>query len=571
MKKSIALFMIVNVIMVFFTVINIQDVNAEQKTCCVMEDSCSLLTTPQCSSIGGDTQPTGCADVPICDTGCCVTATGCNVGKTQTWCRQNGGSWDQNNPDCSTNTECVSGSCTVNGQCFSDWTKRQCDAAGPGATFSPGISDPASCNAVNSDREGCCILGTNYFRTTQNSCNGGRFVSNYLCSFAPVVTGTNCLPRDHKTCGKDGKVYWVDSCGNLENVADNGRVHASYTQDTGRILSISAVKNYPGNCDISKGNLCGKDSSGELTCLDVNCDAGESYYIETNFDPGIALFLDKDSVKIEGPKPTGDGVSYSGGMLGETYWQQKGDRIFLYSQSAISKDKDNKGVTTRKNGERWCMMWSQPTWDAGRGEAHPAAPGSRDYVFKCEYGKIKIEPCSDYRGQVCTEGYDINTDMTSARCEDNAWEGCIGASRDKCNDQNLLCRFVKGECVPIYPPGNVFWGEDTSAGNDIKCEKCGANPGGGIGGFWNTCNDASCVRLGDCKSMHINFWSRVWRGALVAAIVVATYFGGPWLLDALLIPGGSPAAAAGGVGELKVVLLFLLEPQALRFQVLLHL
>ena len=494
MKKNIALFMIVNMIMVIFTVANIQPVYAEQKTCCVIENSCSLMSSADCSAISGrDSGVVSCNSVTECNTGCCVTANSCDSGRTKTYCNQNGGSW--NSGDCSGKSECATGVCIINGICYDDYSKRQCDAAGLGAQFDVSIQDCESANALLSGSEGCCITGNSFVRTTSSACNGGRFVSGYLCSSA--VSGSNCLPRDHKTCF-NGKVYWVDSCGNRENVADNLAEHTAYNQANSRILSDSVLKNNIGYCKIEDGKSCGVDNKGNVACLDMNCDLGESFYTETNFDPEIAMFLDSESVKIEQ------------NFLGETSGQQKGNRRLLYTQFAPSKE----NTDIRKNGESWCMLWPQPNYNSDREEANPASPGSRDYVFTCLKGKIEIEPCADYRSEICDEGYDKNRDITTARCEDNRWEECSGSDRNGCKDKNKLCRFVDGECVPLVPPGNVFWSEDISAGNKAICEKCGS-------GWWNRCSEPSCVRLGDCRGVQLGMLGRVLRLALINAVLGA--------------------------------------------------
>ncbi len=478
------------------------------------------MNSADCSAISGrNSGVVSCNSVPECNTGCCVTANTCDSGRTKTYCNQNGGSW--NSGDCSGNSECARGVCIINGICYDDYSKRQCDAAGLGAQFDASIQDCESANTLISGSEGCCITGNSYIRTTQSDCNGGRFVSGYLCSSA--VTGSSCLPRDHKTCF-NGKVYWVDSCGNRENVADNLAEHTSYNQANSRILSDSVLKSNTGYCKIEDGKSCGVDNKGNVACLDMNCDLGESFYTETNFDPEIAMFLDSESVKIEQ------------NFLGETFEQQKGNRRMLYTQFAPSKDNTN----IRKNGESWCMLWPQPGYNSDREEANPAPPGSRDYVFTCVKGKIEIEPCADYRSEVCDEAYDEGRDITTARCEDNRWEGCSGSDRNGCDDKNKLCRFVDGECVPLVPPGNVFWSEEISAGNKAICEKCGS-------GWWNRCSEPSCVRLGDCRGVQLGMLGRVLRLALINAIVgtvVLCAVTGGWCVTWLPGVGGSAAPTA---------------------------
>ena len=501
-NKKVALFMIMNIIMAFFTVINIQEVNAESR-CCVIEESCSPMDTSVCSSQGGQVLDTPtCTGVLQCNTGCCVSNSACEAGRTKTWCDSQEGRFYSNSADCSAITSCEVGSCILNNECFSGVSKNYCESQGSAAVFLFGVQDEASCSALLRGEQGCCTLPSGQTaRTTSVECTGSW--DSGLCSSV-----SDCSPRDHKEC-VNGHAYWVDSCGNVENVYNNER---EGSDDNRGILTLAESTDFVGFCDPSQGEVC-KEISGDAQCVDVNCDVGDVFVIETNLDENYARFLDKNNVKITAPDGKG-----KGSLLGETFYQQKGNRLFNYYEEGITSRKEET-KESRLNGESWCMLWPQPDWDESRKEANPADPGSRDYVFKCENGEIKImESCAAYRSEICEENYDSEKGITSADCVDNKWESCARSDQDDCSSKGN-CRWTGDYCVPIIPPGNVFWDNDRlSEGETTMCYVCGSGDGG--------CEDASCKRLGDCKSRRTTSGWVTWTAIVVATVAVAFFTAG---------------------------------------------
>lgn len=117
-----------------------------------------------------------------------------------------------------------------------------------------------------------------------------------------------------------------------------------------------------------------------------------------------------------------------------------------------------------KHGESWCY-YEDPAgngWDT---------PGSRHYVKKCFDGKIILEPCRDYREEICVE----DDSMQRAICKPNRWEDCAAQTNEAdCEDKSLRdCSWtetladtstptfgIKRQdhlCHPEVPPGSKHW------------------------------------------------------------------------------------------------------------------
>jgi len=75
-----------------------------------------------------------------------------------------------------------------------------------------------------------------------------------------------------------------------------------------------------------------------------------------------------------------------------------------------------------QNGYAWCVYDTAVNKNSGE-----APMGSRDWRHYCLYGKDYVEPCADYRQQMCTS---VNN---YAVCTDNLWQSCVNISeQDKC-------------------------------------------------------------------------------------------------------------------------------------------
>jgi hypothetical protein len=299
------------------------------------------------------------------------------------------------------------------------------------------ITDESECIASLGNQEnGACILGESNVEdgnlckfTTREECvsltgNSASFNKDKLCSHPDL--NTVCERQVRASCFENyDEIYWVDSCGNRENIYSSNK-DASW--NSGNVLSKEESCNPNsdninsascGNCNYGLGSVCGDFSPGDdrgniegLTCKDLNCKNAPDH---------------------------------------------------------AGKTKD------RLNGESWCVYDSQ-IGNLGIGpiglnlSIDPV--GSRHYRYICVNGEVEVEPCADYRKEVCVENEkDLEgKKISDALCKVNTWEQCLGynsggacelgclancANNEDCRVQNVDVdkNFKFNTCVPKYPPG----------------------------------------------------------------------------------------------------------------------
>ncbi|MCK5607894.1 hypothetical protein KAR91_38800 [Candidatus Pacearchaeota archaeon] len=384
---------------------------------------------------------------------------------------------------------------------------KQSELAGIVSEFDAGVASEMDCISLSTENElGACIIEIGYEEscifTSSAECtsNGGDFSKETLCSNAEL--NTSCVKQDHIGCmeGRDG-IYWYDSCGNPENIYSSNE---DTSWNNGMVLSpdqscnpTSSNSNSDscGNCDYNDGSVCSEATlssdkemrAGAFTCRDLSCKNAPSR------------------------------VDAKGEVL---------------------------GILDRSNGESWCV-YDGPI---GGGIAFSQdLVGSRHYRYVCSNGEVKVDPCKDYREEICVEKTAESGD-SSASCRVNTWEQCLSANSggdcdgeclSKCN-KNPDCRiqpvfvdsdFKFGTCVPKYPPGfasgsfsSALGGyasgaSDESSGGTASDDVCGlatrtctstwikkCTRGGWVVENNDKCHDPSftiqmnnlCVSLGDC-------------------------------------------------------------------------
>ncbi len=223
---------------------------------------------------------------------------------------------------------------------------------------------------------------------------------------------TSCVKSDQTTCvdGKDG-VYFVDSCGNTANIYDSLRADDdSYWEGviTDDLCGDALVD---GNADSANCGDCNRFAGG--ICASAS---------EDNFDE-----IDSGNFYCKDTSCMFDGESY-------------------------------------RNGESWCI------YDGKIGDGDDVV-GSRHWKYVCNYGVVAIEPCADYRNQICIQSntFDVNeseVEFRNSACIANNWRKCIDLNGDedgldRCAE-TLNCRieevriadeFHFDVCTPKYPGG----------------------------------------------------------------------------------------------------------------------
>jgi len=178
---------------------------------------------------------------------------------------------------------------------------------------------------------------------------------------------------------------------------------------------------------IPLNNTCGADKSNAQSPTCGNCN---------RFAGGICASADKNNFKVD------DGS------------------FFCKDTSCLFK-----GVKY-KNGESWCV------YDGAIGNGNDVV-GSRDWKYVCSQGVIQVEPCADYRNQICVQSKSFKSDgkkvnFNNAACVANNWRECISLNGKKGMKEcakTLNCRvdhidiadkFSFNICLPKYPAGFSF-------------------------------------------------------------------------------------------------------------------
>lgn len=417
--------------------------------------------------------PTSCDATSYCKLGICVDSEEglCMENTPQKVCEISKGTWIDDSTD--QIPQCNLGCCFIGNQAsFVTLTrcKRLSNLYGLNTDYRTDIPDEATCilSAYSGDK-GACVFESegskNCKMTTRGDClkqgeSSGNstkteFFDGYLCSADELAT--NCAPTKETICveGRD-EVYFKDSCGNPANIYDANKIYSKDPSYWQKIISKQESCNQKAANGNAESKTCG------------NC----NYLTGSICKKGKATFGN-----------------------------------FICKDINCYNTKNGKNY---RNGESWCIYQSEI------GEGQDLA-GSRHFRHVCINGEETIEPCADFRNEVCiSDQFDTaQGNFREAACRINRWTDCIDQiERDDCentdkrdcywvdgiqytgagkksgvgaqtgqpnpapksstnpatpinvgessNQENL--GIVKGEgiCLPNYPPGLEFW-KDSNA------------------------------------------------------------------------------------------------------------
>ena len=408
---------------------------------------------------------------------------GCSIDPVEGLCSTNtprldlgDNDWIENDPQC-LNQRCVKGCCNL-GSHSEFVTQDRCYylAGLSGLSVGGDFEDPFDSNLLTENQclgsfydeeKGACIVGENNHCTFTSGIEcanvNGDFKPGALCTDPSL--GTSCEMTSETTCleGRD-EVYFVDSCGNIANIFERGRDNdISYW--TGIVLKVDSC----GNDDVH-GN------ANSASCGNCN--------------------------------------TFLGTRCGET--QGTSSELRCLDLNCASSDKT--GNKPRVNGESWCV------YDSAIGEGRDT-PGSRHWKRICIDGEVKVEPCQDYRGQICVESRieERGNYFSTASCKINEAIQCLNYNdvgeggdqaskleaienmKKQCNE-NEDCYinhvdvdpegFVFDMCVPNYPRGIELNSEDPTFSEELcgfASQTCIMVQQKKITGGWK------CVHNCDCK------------------------------------------------------------------------
>jgi hypothetical protein len=419
----------------------------------------------------------------------------CLAGSPKAACTDEGGEWfndpNENVPICR------EGCCVINGEQTFLGTARECEKEGEygkSVEFLPEIDSELACLALGATQEeGACTFSSGDFGetntcrfTTHSSCLqiGGQFSSGFLCSHPDL--NTNCEAQDSVSCidGKD-EVYWLDSCGNRENIYDINKVKSlnnykilSKQESCSLGDSANPLENQEscGSCNYVLGNVCGaktedeklSDSEQDFVCKSLDC---------------------------------------------------------VDSQGQI-----------RRSGESWCAYQGAIGLSDDEKRSRDT-PGSRHFRETCFDGEVREEACQDYRNEICVESQELIPDgggdsISFASCRINRWQECLEYNSEEDQDEKInLCNsnpdcyinqvnvdsdFNFNICAPKYPAGfdldrNLEGAESICGFASQRCTsifvkklsgkwKCESNCNCEDGIFAEELNDL-CISLGDCGAI----------------------------------------------------------------------
>lgn len=272
--KSKALSMILVLVCATFSIsLLAPDVSAEQQVCCEKTKSgefCTLASASDCDQNFNTAAVSSCSQASFCRPVCCIdNSEGTCYANTpfSTCYNQVNTTYDSNVPSCDSRVvaACRLGCCNIGGA-YSLKTEQQCSVeAEKNPTYFAGQQyfDPAVTNEYDclqkgrSQEEGCCLAleGTCSFESRDQCATSSRnivksgdpgFYKNTYCSDDSL--SCSCTSHAKKGCieGSDD-VYWFDSCGNKEAIAED--------------------------CDLdSKLTVCGLNNAGnDYVCKTANC------------------------------------------------------------------------------------------------------------------------------------------------------------------------------------------------------------------------------------------------------------------------------------------------------------
>ncbi len=412
--------------------------------CLVAKDSqvCGTADTENCIGNSPFAEGALCSETGFCEKGCCYDDLSGTYDKNvlELACAKK---WVKD-PNCNL-PEAVLGCCILGSETLFE-TEGQCGvdslARATGnrdiIDWNPELNEGACLLLSASQEEGACIMEGGVCKIkTDTDClsSDGNFYAGLLCSAKSLNTG--CVMSEQTQCveGKDG-VYFVDSCGNVANIYDSSRaIDETYWE---KIVEDKAIC---GDSDVEGGN------GGSKSCGNCNRFAG-----------GICASAEEDNFNVD-----------VGG--------------FYCRDTSCMFDGENY-----ENGESWCV------YDGTIGDSNDVV-GSRHWKYVCSQGVVQVEPCADYRNQICIQSDSFehkgkNVDFNNAVCVVNNWRECVALNAEGDEDAILDCqdtlncrvdtidiadKFKIDVCLPKYPGGFSFTEERSDKTSGVLCGMANLN------------------------------------------------------------------------------------------------
>lgn len=407
-------------------------------------------------------------------------------------------------------------------------------------------SAPTACSSTDFCKTGCCIsptIGTCQKMTSKATCDNenGTFQPYSDCNIEQCKEGCCVMGNQNKWLTQKNCEFEGNTQNN--NIPTDWRLDEN--SDTELKCLFSVEKGKEGACVFPSGNTT---SCVYTTLEDCITRTGN----EKNFD--------KDGRYCSNPdlNTTCKAKDHKGCVEGkeDVYWydscnnpEDVSEDCNLFTGTYCGKDNHNSSYmckdvnclidgVQRRNGESWCE------YDGKIGDGKDPV-GSRHIKHICYMGTERIEPCADYRNEICVETDSTEKDgkpFAQAACRVNTWRLCFSYNSKKGDTMIKKCKenpdctlkhIEMGEgfkfdiCSAAYPPGfnlddevvNLTDIEVPSSGDSIcsiatqRCTEvwicgifgciCKENCACHTAKFTNDMNDL-CISLGDCGA-YINY------------------------------------------------------------------
>lgn len=326
---------------------------------------------------------------------------------------------------------------------------------------------PTNCEDTDFCELGCCLssrTGLCSQNTPKRSCEKENYIDNENCNVVECKKGCCVLGENAKWTNEKNCKIESDFIGIPIDFSKNIKSEVE--------CIFSVEKDQKGACvsDSENGKTCKYITNGECnTRLKINNAINPSFYIgKFCSDPQLnttckaknhkACISGKEDVYWFDSCENPESISLDCDIFKGSYCGKKeSDYVCKDVNCYIEGEK-------RKNGESWCE------YDEVIGKGKDLV-GSRQIKHICYMGDEKIEPCADFRNEICVEtATTINdgSDISQAACRVNNWRSCFaydtledGKMSEKCN-QNPDCymknvfvdtNFNFSLCIPEYPPG----------------------------------------------------------------------------------------------------------------------
>ena len=393
----------------------------------------------------------------------------CEKTISDAWC-QNEPEEEECNPSfrsvptsCESTSYCRLGVCinSKQGTCMPNTPQRVCDDA-------EGLWDEKDKDDIPQCQLGCCLIGEQAAFVTLTRCKS--LASDYgleinyrmdiqnevecITRARPKVKGACVFEKEfEKTC----KLLTKKECQEMQTGDSNVEFHEGYLC-TATNLSTNCAATTKTTCVEGRDEVYFLDSCGNLANV-YDANKGGSNYEEIYW-----TYITGTRAGVGVCSPVSESCGNCDYFLGTTCKADGGKHVCKNLGCEYDGNKYS-------HGETWCSA------DKDAGGIN--RPGRRYFRLVCYNNEVSVEPCADFRQEVCIEST-VNNFKTAA-CRVNMWQDCYSQDNEKdCgNGDKRDCKWVEGvisgraeeengeevnsSCVPKYYPGFNFWEEEGDA------------------------------------------------------------------------------------------------------------